>query len=52
MVMDGLVGLPTIYLVAQIKICQVKSCKSHWSMSSTQYMKNVVKTVEGLMREN
>ena len=47
---DGSVGSTTIYLDAENKKYQVKSGKSHWSMSSTQYMKNAVRMVEGLFR--
>ena len=42
---DGLAGPQTIYLDADIKKYQVNSGKSHWSMSSTQYVKNAIKTV-------
>ncbi len=47
---EGSVGPPTIYLGAKIKKYQVKSGKSHWSMSSTHHVKNAVKTVEDLLK--
>ena len=34
------VGPPNIYLGDEIKKYQVRSGKSHWSMSITQYVKN------------
>ena len=48
---DGSVGPPKIYMGAEIKKYQVRSGKSHWSMSSTQYVKNVINTVEGLLKD-
>ena len=44
-------GEPTIYLGAAIKKYQVKSGKEHYSMSSTQYTNNTVKTVYQLQME-
>ena len=49
---DGSVGPQTIYLGAEIKKYQVKSGKSHWSMSSTPYVTNAVKQVEVMLRED
>ena len=46
---NGLVVPPTIYLGAEIKKCQVKSGKSHWSVPSTQYVNNAIKTLEVLL---
>ena len=46
----GSVGAPTIYLGAEIKKYQVANGKEHYSMSSTQYVKNGIKTVEQLLR--
>ena len=48
---EGSVGEPTIYLGAEIKKYQVKSGKEHYSMSSTQYTNNTVKTVYQLQME-
>ena len=47
---NGLVVPPTIYLGAEIKKCQVKSGKSHWSVPSTQYVNNAIKTLEVLFK--
>ena len=47
---DGLVVPPKIYLESEIKKYQVRSGKSHWSMSCTQYVKNAIKTIEGLLK--
>ena len=41
-----------IYLGAEIKKYQMKSGKGHYIMSSTQYVKNAVKTVEQLLLED
>ena len=41
----GLVGPPMIYLVTEINKYQVRTGKSHWSMLSTQYVKNLIKTL-------
>jgi hypothetical protein len=49
---DGSVGPPTIYLGAEIKKYQVKSGKSHWSMSSTPYVTDAVKQVSEMLRED
>ena len=46
----GSVGSPTIYLGAEIKKYQVANRKEHYSMLSTQYVKNGIKTVEQLLR--
>ena len=48
---DGLVVLPNIYLGAEIKKSQVKSGKSNWSILSTQYANNAIKTLEGLLKD-
>ena len=47
----GSVGTPTIYLGTEINKYQVKSGKYHWSMSSTQYVKNVINMVEGMLKD-
>ena len=48
---DRSAGLPKIYLGAEIKKIQVRSGKSYWSMSSTQYVKNEIYTVEGPLKD-
>ena len=47
----GSVGLPTFYLGAEIKKYKVKSGKYHWIMPITQYAKNTINTVEGLLKD-
>ena len=47
---NGSVGPPTIYLGAEIEKDQFKSGRFHWSMPSTHYVNNVVKTVEVLLK--
>ena len=49
---EGSVREPTIYLGAEIKKYHVKSGKEHYSMSSMQYLKNEVNTVEQLLLED
>ena len=49
---EGLVGAQTIYLGAEIKKYQVGNGKEHYSMSSTQYVKNGLKNVEQLLNDN
>ena len=44
-------GPPNIYCGAEIKKYQVRSGKSHWTVSSTHYVKNSIKTVEGLLKD-
>ena len=45
-------GAPTIYLGVEIKNYQVGNGKEHYSMSSTQYVKNGIKTVEQLFNDD
>ena len=47
---DGSVVPPNIYLGAETNKYQVMSGKYHWSMPITQYVKNQIKTVEGLFK--
>ena len=47
---DVLVGPPKIYLGAEIKKYQVNSGKYCWSIPSTHYMKNTIKTIEVLLK--
>ena len=49
---EGLVGAQTIYLGAEIKKYQVGNGKEHYSMSSTQYVKNGIKTVEQMFNDD
>ena len=49
---DGLVVLPRIYLSSEIKKYQVRSGKSHWRMLSTQYVKNTINTVKGILKND
>ena len=42
---DGSVGPPKIYLGTEINTYHIKSGKSHWSMSITQKMNNVINTL-------
>ena len=44
------VGPTKVYLGAEIKKCQVRSGEYHFRVFSTQYMKNAIKTVEGLLK--
>ena len=46
------VVVPTIYLGAKIKKYQVGNSKEHYSMSSTQYVKNGIKSVEQLLNDD
>ena len=48
---DRLVGPPKIYLGAEIKKHQVSSGKRHWSMLSTQYVKNAINTVKKILKD-
>ena len=48
---NKLVVLSTIYLGDDINKYQVKSDKSHWSILSTRYLKNLIKTVEELLKD-
>ena len=48
---DRAVGPPKIYLVSEINQYQVRNGKSNWSMLSTQYVKNSINTVEGLLKD-
>ena len=43
---------PTIYLEAEIKKYEVVNGKEHYSMSSTQYVKNGINTVEQLLNDD
>ena len=45
------VGTPKGYLGAEIKKYQVRCGKYHWSMPITQYMKNTIKTIEVLLKD-
>ena len=45
----GSLGAPTIYLGEKIKKYQVSNKKEHYSMSSTKYVKNGIKTVDQLL---
>ena len=49
---EGWVGPPKIYLGAKIKKYQIRSGKSHWITSNTQYVKNAIKTVEGTLKDD
>ena len=49
---DKSVGPSNIYLGAKIKKYYVRSGKSHWRMSITQYVKNPIKIVEGLLKDD
>ena len=48
---DRLVGPPDIYLGPEMKKYQVSSGKSHWGMSSTQYVKNAIKTEKEMLKD-
>jgi hypothetical protein len=48
----GSLGPPTIYLGAEISKYQLGDGKSRWSMSSTRYVKNAIKTVEELLEKD
>ena len=48
---EGLVVRPKIYLGGEIKKYQVQSGKSNYIMSSTQYVKISIKTVDGMLQE-
>ena len=39
------VGIPKIYLGTEIKKYQIRISKYYWSMLSTKYTKNAIKTV-------
>ena len=43
-------GPPNIYLGAEINTYQLNSGRYHGSMSSTHYVKNAIKTVEVLLK--
>ena len=47
---DRLVGLTEIYKGDDINKYQVKSGKSHWRISFTQYMNNTINIVELLLK--
>ena len=48
---DRYVRPPNIYLGAEMKKYHVRSGKSHWSMSSTQYVKNGINAVESIFKD-
>ena len=43
--------MPKIYLGAEINKYQVRSGKCHWGILSTQYVKNAIDMVEGLLKD-
>ena len=47
----GSVGTPKGYLGAEIKKYQVRCGKYHWTMPITQCMKNTIKTIELLLKD-
>ena len=48
---DGLAGPPKIYLGTEIKKYQFNSFKSHWVITSTHYMNNMIKAAEVLFKD-